>query len=865
MSLRAVADARAWAALVDLLAAGLEEPKATFSPELSMALFARNLNYERTGLYELRAPAHVFQEYSCPAEIHVELWRHSAREVLRGARGSLALEAVGEELRLGGRQVGRVVKAEEHEVPPRPVIPELVNEAADDAYRLRRLLHFARRACVGDAILGLSWDAGRREARAAVFDRGALEELGDTWVEYRFPRPALVKAEATSAGIYSVDLLLTYMPPSAVARGAPREVRVHASARDDKPLHVELSRIYPEGVDYTFWVAPRVEERLRERFVRRIWEPRPKPTARAVVGFQRAPLLFDLLRTNVDEPQILFGSEALAARNMDPSVITLYDMRASGYWFIDYEAPEPVFARITRRREQLDALLDIAALLEENVELGVVGEALRLNGSVIGEVEREKREFEAPEVKVEFRWAVEVDGRGLASLLRDVPRRVPVRFIALAYDPAWPTLKLIFTDEAAEAWEEVEAPAATQELAERFVSAFRIDYVRMFLPPSSLRAVPPLFELRTDGLKPLKLSFKPYADLRFEAYVAPDVDVSMKVARRLGWLKPLSEGAVLEVMRARAPKLMTASEIMEALALAFYDVEGAEKLMDRMAAAGKLVRERKGWQEYYRLPDVEPKLKPLTEEVVLRTIGELCSKWDTDAVGFSELETVLAPEYQISPLRDILNALKEKGLVETKPWPSRRRGGYRVDMKGYWALKPTEPEEAVRRAEEVKKFKELTEDVVLSTLREMNEQAGLNVSYDSLKWRLLEGHYDTSRLPDVVKALRDKDLIHYSVDGRVWVKAWYEERVRPKPPPVPEGFRRVHFKRDMVRYIGFDRRRYGPFRACEEAAVEEGFAEAFIRHGYAEPAGAPPPPKPPEAKELSWEEAKKMYMRWRVE
>jgi hypothetical protein len=857
LSLRAVADARAWAALVDLLTAGLDEPKATFSPSLSMALFARNLNYEQTGLYELRCPAHVFEEYSCPAELHVELWRHHAREALRGARGSLALEAAGGELRLGGRQVGRVVKAEEHVVPPRPAIPELVNEAADDGYRLRRFLLLAQRACVGDARLGLSWDAERREVRAVAF--GA--EL--TWVEYRFSRSAALDVKATSVGVHSVPLLLTYMPPSALPKGVPTEVRLRASGRDGKPLEVELSRMYPGGAHYTFWVAPRVEEEL-ESFKRRVREPRPKPTARAVVGFQRAPLLFDLLRTNAEEPQVLFGPEALAARNMDPSRITLHDMRASGHWFIDYEAPEPVFARITRRREKLDALLDVAALLEENVELGVVGDALYLNGSKVGEVEREKREFEAPEVKVELKSAVEVDGRGLASLLRDMERKIPRGFVALAYDPAWPALKLIFTDEAGEAWEEVEAPAATQELAERFVSAFRVDYVRMFLPPSSLRAVPPLFELRTDTLKPLKLSFKPYADLRFEAYVAPDVDVPMKVAKRLGWLKPLTEEAVLEALRAKA-KPMTASEIMEALALAFYDVEGAEKLMDRLAREGKLVRERKGWSELYRLPDVEPRLKPLTEEAVLRTIGELCSKWDTDAVGFGELETVLAPEYQISPLRDMLNALKEKGLVESKPRPSRRRGPYAADARGYWALRPAEPEEAVRRAEEAEKLKELTEEAVLSALRKLNEEAGLNVYYDSLKERLLEGGYDTSRLPDLVKALRDRGLIHYGVDGTVWVKAWYEERVRPKPPPVPEGFRRVHFKRDMVRYIGFDRRRYGPFKACEEAAVEEGFAEAFIKHGYAEPVGAPPPPRPAEAREVGWEEAKKAYMRWRVE
>jgi hypothetical protein len=72
----------------------------------------------------------------------------------------------------------------------------------------------------------------------------------------------------------------------------------------------------------------------------------------------------------------------------------------------------------------------------------------------------------------------------------------------------------------------------------------------------------------------------------------------------------------------------------------------------------------------------------------------------------------------------------------------------------------------------------------------------------------------------------------------------------------------------MVRYIGMDRKYYGPFKACEEATIEEAFAEAFRRHGYAEiveGAASTPKAEAPEEGAETWEEAKKRYEKWRVE
>jgi len=57
---------------------------------------------------------------------------------------------------------------------------------------------------------------------------------------------------------------------------------------------------------------------------------------------------------------------------------------------------------------------------------------------------------------------------------------------------------------------------------------------------------------------------------------------------------------------------------------------------------------------------------------------------------------------------------------------------------------------------------------------------------------------------------------------------------RRSPPPVPPGYARVRFLRDMVRFMGIDKKMYGPFKTHEEAVIEEAFADIFKKHTYVE-------------------------------
>jgi hypothetical protein len=59
--------------------------------------------------------------------------------------------------------------------------------------------------------------------------------------------------------------------------------------------------------------------------------------------------------------------------------------------------------------------------------------------------------------------------------------------------------------------------------------------------------------------------------------------------------------------------------------------------------------------------------------------------------------------------------------------------------------------------------------------------------------------------------------------------------VEPVPPPkVPEGYVKAHFLKDMVRFMGVDRRMYGPFKAHEEAIIPVQHAEVFKKYRYIE-------------------------------
>ena len=871
MSLRVVADKRVWTAIVDLLTVGLDTAPAIFKPD---ELWARNLCFLNKSEYELRAPSYVFREYECPTEVYVELDRRPAKRVLKEAKGDVTLRVEGKELKFGEEVVGSVIKPEEYKIPKTPT-PKWVNQIIDDAVRLRVFLSNAGEACEAeyDRYVGISCIRGKG-VRVAAFDVSE-KEVGKTWIEYA-PYGWEITASATS--LYDLNVLEAHLPPSAtpIVQPQPYEsmpITIYTADVDTYPLYVETENLHPLGVEYKFWVAPSSPLEVKvEDFAKRAWAEKPTPDFYAEMHYDKAPAFFDLVYSNTEEPEILFERTSIAAKNMDAGHSTYSDVKAEEALFRSFKPPpEPRFFRLKKERKRVKALLSIAALLEKNPTLKAVGGQIYLDDSIIGEAEPEKKAFEAGEVDIKLKNTLDVDRKQLHSLLRDMTtgrerrKEIPAAFVALAYDPTWEYPKLIFTDY--EVYEEVEVKPREKKLVERFLSAYDIRFVRMFLPPSALQSEAPV----TLGVEPFNLlliSYEAASGCRFRGYIAPRLDRAVSVAGRLGWLKPLTEEVVVEFVKARSPNLVTEEEMRETLLKQLYDVKPLEEIIKGLVKKGVLAEERKGWLTFYRLAEVTPKLKPLTEEAVLEKIRRLCEELDTDAVGFGELEEELTKDlYETKPLGDILRGLLKKGLVEVKSWPGRRIGGYRVEMRGFWSIKPTEPEEAVKKAEEVK-LKPLTKEAVLSTIEKLNDEAGENVKFDDVQKRLVDEGYDTTELSKLIDELWKVDnSIRITLDGRIISKA-YEEKVKPKPPPTPPGYKRVHFKRDMVRYIGMDRKYYGPFKACEEAVIEEAFAEAFRRHGFAEiveGAASTPKAEAPEEGAESWEEAKKRYEKWRVE
>jgi hypothetical protein len=825
MGFKAVADAKVWTALVDLLTVGTDEPVVSFSFE--EGLWTRLMGLAETVAYEVHYPTRSFDEFECTEPVYVKLYRDSFKSILRKAKGRVELTVRGGDVLLAGEPTGKTVSEDEFKarVPPEVKV-RFPNKCVGDAYRFRRWLWLVSRAIPGDRFIAFSGRETFGKVHVVAFDW----EWG-SWLEYPFESNT---TEYPSTSFYSLDRLLACLPPSAVAAGAPRTIIIYTADADDRPLYAETEGLFPEGVEYRFWLAPYVDS--REAFLKKLEEALPV-TARAVVSYERADLFFDMLQSNVDEAEILFDLDGLKARNIDGSHTTLLEVEARPDFFADYHSPKPIYGWLRREKKQIDALVDIAKLLEEDVQLTVSGDVVYFGRCRVGEVKPEKEQkFEAPEVKLELKSWIELDNREFAGLMREWVVKMKATYMTIAHDKAWLGVpRLYFTGVAGDIVGEVEVTPLRMHVEEDMVaSSHRAEWIMQFLPPSALRVRFPL-TLLFGMAKPLIVEFTPYDSLKFKAYVSPDPDTWRAVTKHLGWIKTPTEEDVLSILRERAPEPLTKGFIETTLMERLYDIEKVEEILRKLVEGKKLVEERKGWAYYYRLPEYEPKLKPLTEDVVLEAIGELCSLWNTDSVGYLELEAVLGKEYDIKPLHDILVRLKEKGLVGVKPFPTRRRG-CAVDMRGYWYLKPTEPEEAVKKAEEVKKLKELTEDVVLSTLRELNEQVGLNVYYDTLRDKLAEREYDTTGLPDVVKALKDKGLIYYGVDGRMWVKAWYEEKVKPKPPPVPPGYARVRFKRDMVRFMGTEKppKMYGPFKAGEDAVIPANFADTFEKYAYVE-------------------------------
>jgi hypothetical protein len=862
LSFKAVLDAEAWRALIDLLTCNTAEPVVEFSNE---GLYARNMSAGEESMYELSLRYREFDEYVYPPQpLHAKIYSDSAKDALKGAKGDLALTVEGEDVKLDGAWIGKLLKPEEYKPPKLPKL-EYVNEAKIDAVRFRKFLYYARKAISHHeehkVFVGFSWDRESRKLSIAAFSKDAfIEYVEDVWL--------ISEVGASAASVYQLLLLSPFFPPSALweAKEIARNAVIHMTGRNDYPIYVVSENWYPSGVYFAFWLAAFIAERgvsFGEEFRRMLEAPKPTPIVSATSTPEKMELLLDLIFSNHDEPDVFFDREKVESRNLDFSHTTYSRVLASDTFFERYTCNKPTYVKLGFR-ERIKHLLALSKLFEKNVELSVADEKVFYDRTYIGFV-KDEQAFAVPEAKIPLKNSFKVYVKDFAKTLRAMTEErkraklTPAFYIAIAYDTSWAekASRFYFCDE--EVFEEVKPTVYEPNLVERFVSAFDIGFVKLFFPPSLVRR-DVAATLATETMNPLQIAVSPEPSLRFTAYVAPRIDATWRVARRLGWLKPLTEEAVLEVVKAERERI-TIGAIRDKLTKAFYEVKDLESVVEKLVREKKLVEKREGGIPYYSSPEVVVKLKPLTEEVVLETIRRLCTAWDTDAVGYSELEAALGREYQTEPLYSILRGLEAKGLVVSKGWPEKRRGLQRVEMRGYWSLKPSEPEEAVKKAEEVK-LKPLTDEVVLSTLKNMNLEVRGRVSFDDLAARLAAQGYDVTNLSDVLAKLRKDEKVSVDLAGKWGIKDIEE-------PPTPPGYRRVHFKRDMVRYIGMDRRYYGPFKACEEATIEETFAEAFRRHGYAEILeGAAPTPKAEEAAEKeaeTWEEAKKRYEKWRVE
>jgi hypothetical protein len=857
VSLRIVGDMDVWKALFDLLTSNKSDPIVLFTPD---RIEARNMDYNKSTLYELICPRSVFREYECPEDTLIKFDEYDLKRAFKGAgkgEATLRIEVTGGEkfVYLGETMVGKVVKPEEAEIPS---IPELhfVNTVILDGVLFRRFLTHSNRA--GAESLHFRWEDGELNIATVGGD------LWDVFIEY--PKEHLIGPEvmASCTGIYSLPKVLQFLPPSAVREKST--VKVYMTDTSDMPLHVVVEDLYPLGVEFRFWVAPQIID--SKGAARKTMRGK---LAGGTLNFEDAALVFEHLYSNTNEPEFQFREDGVEARNMDVNRVSYARLYVPHSLFTEYSCVKPIYVVADyKSRDRVKELIAISTLFKRDVEFTVrENNNVYYDKTVIGHV-KEEQEFKEPEVKIELKNMFEIGSRDFIKLFRDTQKKIreekmtEAEYVAIAYDSKWPKKPMLyFIDE--DVYEEVEVPVEMEEWdVGRFMSVFHINLIEQYFTPTLTRRNLPI-RVSFDNDMPLKIE----TDLA-TIYIAPIVDEPRRrIAKKLNWLQPLTEEAIIEIVKRKSPERVSRGEIERELERTFIDIEKLDEVLSKMVGEGKLKRIEEGYISYFILPEAPTVLKPLTEEVVLEAIRVLCDMWRTDAVGFLELKAVLGKEYQTEPLEEILEKLRAKGLVEYKMWPEKREGPVRADMRGYWALKTAKPEEAVKRAEEVK-LKPLTREIVLSVIEKLNDEVGENVKIDDVLRRLTDEGYDTAELSKFIDELKADKAVTVTLDGRI-ISSKYLEKVKPKPPPVPPGYVRVHFKRDMVRYIGMDRRYYGPFKSCEEAVIEKTFADAFKRAGYVEiltsgGQSSPSAPKPTEeGKAETWEEAKEKYLKWRIE
>ncbi|MDH5481697.1 MAG: hypothetical protein OEY22_02295 [Candidatus Bathyarchaeota archaeon] len=541
---------------------------------------------------------------------------------------------------------------------------------------------------------------------------------------------------------------------------------------------------------------------------------------------------FDLLFTNTDEAVVKFTAGGLVARNMDSERITAYTLSAPPQSFYFYRIDKEAFGILSNRSKVKGVIRALRATGANRAVIKRKDNKIMLAETEIGEFEEEKTDFDAPEFKIDLPNRIAFDGRPLKRFLAQA-RKAGADAVGFAWTLAKrEAVASAFNEEVWLAFKDLFGLEIVQDAG----AGYKIHLVEQFLPPTIfLRKGWPV--VRILGARayrmPLGIEYQ-FGTVSFKAYVAPNYDDSARFLEKLRLLKALTKEDILRQVEKKAPTAVSSGEIEEALAKEGYEIAKVEEMLRQLVKEGKLNIREAGWKKLYFLPERPPVLKPLTEDVVLTAIRDFLEAADTDAVGCSELESFLAREYLTEPLHNMLLGLKAKGLVESKPWPTRRPGGYAVDMRGYWTIKPTEPKEAVEKAEEIKRLKPLTRDNVLSVLTELNKEFRKEVIIQTIERKLEEDGYSIEGLNDILVGLQKEGIVEFGPGGRWWVKQVVEELERVKPPAVPTGYARVRFLRDMVRFIGTDRKVYGPFRAHEEAVIPTQHAEIFEKHRYIE-------------------------------
>jgi len=808
--LEIAADAKVWKPLFELITSCTNEAVVLFEPK---GITARNMNAERTAAYELFFPADGFLEYRCDKPLYAVVYEDYAKRALK-QKGKLTLTVDKGWLQLGNELVGPLLLTEENLLLYKrsrwlDKLPELKreNEAELDATMFSKWLYYADK--VGSDYVGFNWEENLR-----IVATGAW---GEVWIEMPAVRARVTKP---SASIFRPTYTLQFFPPSAVTKNS--YVIVDTEAKDDTIMWFTAGSWAPAGVSFRFAVAPTVET---EEIKKRIRNPKPRieTVARFRMKTENAKAMFDLLFSNVEKPVVQITEGGLLARNMDVSNTTLAQLEVPRIAFEEYEVRKVVPVELTSS-QRIKYMLRIAELLGIDAEINVTEEAVFFDRVLIGHSTDRRLDRE---VVAKLDSYVKLDP---AQYFFKIPKEVGQALfcVGFSYDPSWDAPNIIYYGPRGKVLDE-RAISGEYDVKERLANSYMLEYVQQFFPPSvKIKEA----EFWMSGfLSPLRIRYSPFSGARFTAYIAAYTDPAYEYVKKRNWLKPLTEEAIIEVLK-EATTPPTGDRLRVMLENRFYHVEGdkLDKILKDLLNRGIVVRRTAGYLTVFTLADKPITLKPLTEEVVLETIKRKCEEWRTDAISSSELETVLGVEYDIMDLDGILYSLYTKGILGKK---MDRKGPYAVDPRGFWYIKEPEPEKVVERAEEVKKLKELTEEAVLSVIAELHEAVKDNVKLSDVVEKLKDKEYDTTKLDEVISKLKAEGKVEMLADGRIWT-AEFARKIREAPPPLPKGYVRVHFKRDMVRYIGIDRKYYGPFKACQVAVIEEKFAQVFAKHGYVE-------------------------------